>query len=106
MVRLESYSWPGNVRELRHAIHRAYIMSDPDDGALRLPDRLASPFAKEPEPTGGLVPGKTISEVERELIQLTLEKTDGDKPEAAQMLGISLKTLYNRLNAYKEEDEA
>ena len=46
------------------------------------------------------------SEVERELIQLTLEKTDGDKPEAAQMLGISLKTLYNRLNAYKEEDEA
>ena len=52
------------------------------------------------------MPGKTISEVERELIQLTLEKTDGDKPEAAQMLGISLKTLYNRLNAYKEEDEA
>jgi len=107
LVRLEKYSWPGNVRELRHAIHRAFIMSDPEESALRLPEQLRSPFAREAMRPTGLEAGKTVSEVERELITLTLEKTDGDKPEAAKMLGISLKTLYNRLNAYqKEEGEA
>ncbi|MCA9728237.1 MAG: sigma-54-dependent Fis family transcriptional regulator, partial [Candidatus Eisenbacteria bacterium] len=105
LARLEGYSWPGNVRELRHAIHRAYIMSDPEAGILVLPARLASPFAQESEPSEGLQAGKTISEVERELILLTLEKTGGDKPEAARMLGISLKTLYNRINVYKAEEK-
>src|SRR5690606_31259875 len=72
--RLKSYQWPGNVRELRHAIHRAFIMSDPTKNELQLPAVLASPFARERKRTQGLIPGKTIEEVERELITLTLEQ--------------------------------
>lgn len=101
--RLAQYDWPGNVRELRHAIHRAFIMSNPDTGELLLPAQLASPFARERKKTQGLIPGKTIEEVERELIALTLQQVDGDKPRAAEMLGVSLKTLYNRLNTYEKQ---
>lgn len=101
--RLANYDWPGNVRELRHAIHRAFIMSDPQGGELLLPAQLASPFARERKKTQGLIPGKTIEEVERELIALTLQQVDGDKPRAAEMLGVSLKTLYNRLNTYEKQ---
>ncbi|MGM8226291.1 sigma-54-dependent transcriptional regulator [Cellvibrio sp. ARAG 10.3] len=101
--RLTQYDWPGNVRELRHAIHRAFIMSDPESSELILPTELASPFARERKKTQGLIPGKTIEEVERELITLTLEQVDGDKPRAAEMLGVSLKTLYNRLNNYEKQ---
>lgn len=101
--RLCNYDWPGNVRELRHAIHRAFIMSDPQAKELLLPEELASPFARERKKSLGLIPGKTIEEVERELITMTLQQVDGDKPRAAEMLGVSLKTLYNRLNTYEKE---
>src|SRR5690554_2607503 len=103
LKRLTNYDWPGNVRELRHTIHRAFIMSNPDGGELLLPTELASPFGRERKKTQGLIPGKTIDEVERELIALTLEQVDGDKPRAAEMLGVSLKTLYNRLNTYEKQ---
>lgn len=103
LKRLTNYDWPGNVRELRHTIHRAFIMSNPDGGELVLPTELASPFGRERKKTQGLIPGKTIDEVERELIALTLEQVDGDKPRAAEMLGVSLKTLYNRLNTYEKQ---
>lgn len=101
MQRLVSYSWPGNVRELRHAIHRAFIMTDPDQIHLQLPDDLSSPFSKEVPQTPSLMAGKTIQEVEKELILATLKEVKQDKPKAAEMLGISLKTLYNRLNQYE-----
>jgi two-component system response regulator HydG len=103
LSRLTHYDWPGNVRELRHTIHRAFIMSNPDGGELVLPAELASPFGRERKKTQGLIPGKTIEEVERELIAMTLEQVDGDKPRAAEMLGVSLKTLYNRLNTYEKQ---
>ena len=100
--RLIAYDWPGNVRELRHTIHRAFIMSDPQQKSeLSLPRQIASPFAKDHSDRSGLQVGKTIEETERELITLTLEQLAGDKRKAAQILGISLKTLYNRLNAYE-----
>ena len=102
--RLMQYDWPGNIRELRHAIHRAYIMADMDSKVLQLPDDLSSPFSKVgsgPHYTGITV-GKTVEDVEKELIETTLEHLDGDKKRAAEMLGISLKTLYNRLNSYAE----
>src|SRR5690606_12321616 len=103
LKRLTNYDWPGNVRELRHTIHRAFIMSNPDGGELLLPTELASPFGRERKKTQGLIPGKTIDEVERELIALTLEQVDGGKPRAAEMLGVSLKTLYNRVNTYEKQ---
>lgn len=101
LKRLMDYDWPGNVRELRHAIHRAYIMADQQQKLLVLPENLTSPFSKVAhQPQAGIRVGKTVEEVERELIESTLEHFDGDKKQAADILGISLKTLYNRLNSY------
>ncbi|UTA48507.1 sigma-54 dependent transcriptional regulator [Simiduia sp. 21SJ11W-1] len=105
---LSSYSWPGNVRELRHALHRAVIMSDKSQSELTLPAQLGSPFGKSVDTTqpsaAGMQPGTTIEDMERQLISMTLESVQGDKPKAAEMLGISLKTLYNRLNQYKDQE--
>lgn len=101
MKRLMDYDWPGNVRELRHAIHRSYIMADAHKKLLVLPDKLSSPFSKIAQQSqAGIRVGKTVEEVERELIESTLDHFDGDKKQAADILGISLKTLYNRLNSY------
>lgn len=101
LQRLMDYDWPGNIRELRHAIHRAYIMADQRDKLLVLPDNLTSPFSKIVQQSqAGIHVGKTVEEVERELIESTLEHFGGDKKQAADILGISLKTLYNRLNSY------
>jgi DNA-binding NtrC family response regulator len=99
-ARLRAYHWPGNVRELRHVVLRAAIMSDPSDSMLRLPERFDSPF-NESNGQQGLAIGRSIRDVERELIMRTLEHLNGDKRAAAETLGISLNTLYNRLNAYE-----
>lgn len=107
LEKLSSYTWTGNVREFRHTLYRAFILTDPQSAYLQLPPDMGSPFAqvnKDEPKQSGLKAGATIQEVERELIALTLEKVDGDKPKAANMLGISLKTLYNRLNQYEAFD--
>jgi len=97
---LMTYDWPGNVRELRHFVHRAGIMSDPDKTDIELPKTIESPFAKKQSTSPALEAGRTIEDVEKELIYATLEKVNGNKTLAAEMLGISTKTLYNRLHAY------
>jgi len=99
---LSGYDWPGNVRELRHAIHRAFIMSDPKGKTITLPSNLESPFSRvnKKSQANQVSAGQTIEEVEKDLIHATLDKVQGNKTLAAQMLGISTKTLYNRLNAY------
>jgi len=103
LQKLIDYDWPGNVRELRHAVHRAFIMADPQRKLLVLPDDLTSPFSKiNQQHAAGIAVGKTVEEVERELIEVTLQHFDGDKKQTADMLGISLKTLYNRLNSYAD----
>jgi len=103
--RLTDYDWPGNIREMRHAIHRAFIMSDPDSSSLALPKDFRSPFSSITEKQHNLSAGRTIEDVERELIKVTLDDVDGNKSLAAKMLGISTKTLYNRLHAYGEFEE-
>jgi DNA-binding NtrC family response regulator len=103
--RLTDYDWPGNIREMRHAIHRAFIMSDPDSSNLALPKDFRSPFSSITEKQHNLSAGRTIEDVERELIKVTLDDVDGNKSLAAKMLGISTKTLYNRLHAYGEFEE-
>jgi DNA-binding NtrC family response regulator len=100
MQRLIAYQWPGNVRELRHVVQRALIMSDPAQPEIELPDRFDSPFGAAGAQQG-LEPGRSIRDVERELIERTLDHFEGDKKAAAETLGISLNTLYNRLNAYR-----
>ncbi|MEO8480880.1 MAG: sigma-54 dependent transcriptional regulator [Acidobacteriota bacterium] len=105
MQTLEQYHWPGNVRELRNVIERATIvaradMIEPDD----LPQLMAAIVPAAASSTGTtLAAGITVDEAERRLIEVTLTHTGGNKTRAAEMLGISLKTLHNKLNRMKGE---
>ena len=101
--KLASHDWPGNVRELRHTLHRAFIMSEPGSTSLDLPATFNSPFSQKGKAPSSMSAGKTIEEVEKALIYATLDEVEGNKTMAAEMLGISTKTLYNRLHAYGEK---
>jgi DNA-binding NtrC family response regulator len=95
---LEQYPWPGNVRELRNVVERATIVAQ---GEFITPEHLPPhlSLAEAPTvPTTALVPGMTVDEAETKLIRLTLEHTRNNKTRAAEILGISLKTLHNKLN--------
>jgi DNA-binding NtrC family response regulator len=99
MRMLEQYSWPGNVRELRNVIERATILSaGPFIEPRHLPPVLSGEPAKQQQPQVALGPGVTVEEAERRLILMTLEHTRDNKTRAAEILGISLKTLHNKLN--------
>jgi transcriptional regulator with PAS, ATPase and Fis domain len=95
---LEQYNWPGNVRELRNVIERAVILSQGEFiDAKHLPP-LVTESPDVVKPTLSLAPGTTVEEAERRLILMTLEHTHDNKTRAAEILGISLKTLHNKLN--------
>ena len=100
LERLHRHSWPGNVRELQNVIRRAFILAEEDVGVDSLPLAVTEELA-----AASLVTrvGTPIAEMERRLILATLEHCDGDKKKAADLLKISLKTLYNRLNEYKTD---
>jgi two-component system, NtrC family, response regulator HydG len=100
LQRLQTYDWPGNVRELKHVIHRAFILADAGSGELQLPDNFEGGSAGDVGENGGVSVGRSIKDIERELILRTLEHFDGDKKKAVEVLGISLNTLYNRLHLY------
>jgi DNA-binding NtrC family response regulator len=99
MRQLEQYAWPGNVRELRNVIERATILAS---GQFIEPRHLPPTLSSEPTPSHqphvALAPGTTVEEAERRLIMMTLEHTRDNKTRAAEILGISLKTLHNKLN--------
>ena len=101
---LEQYPWPGNIRELRNVIERATILADADFIQLRHLPPLLVTRGEETLPTMTLTPGTTVDEAERRLILLTLDHTHNNKTRAAEILGISLKTLHNKLNRMKEEE--
>lgn len=103
---LESHDWPGNVRELRNVIERATILAKGDlIDVTHLPPSLVA-GGRSPVSTLTLTPGTTVEEAERRLILLTLEYTGNNKTRAADILGISLKTLHNKLNRLKAEGVA
>jgi DNA-binding NtrC family response regulator len=101
--RLQEHSWPGNVRELAHAIERAVILSP---GTTIQPDAFDFGFtarmptaASAPGGNGGHeVPSLNIAEAEQALIQRALEETGNNRTRAAELLGISVRTLRNKLN--------
>jgi DNA-binding NtrC family response regulator len=96
---LEHYSWPGNVRELRNVIERATILAaGPMIEVKHLPPMFGEEPAEKHQPQVSLGPGTTVEEAERRLILMTLEHTRDNKTRAAEILGISLKTLHNKLN--------
>jgi two-component system, NtrC family, response regulator HydG len=98
--RIKAHSWPGNVRELKNEVQRAFIMSEVTldlDNLTPEPRPTTAPRSdaqQQPEV------GTTLDEAERQLILATLEHCGGDKKQVAEVLGISLKTLYNRINLY------
>ncbi len=99
LAELCAYGWPGNVRELANAIEHAMILAE---GAPITPEHLPARFtAQRPMPRPAMVKtaaGQSLREIEMQAIYEALERHDGNKPRAADELGISLKTLYNKLN--------
>lgn len=102
LEQLRSYHWPGNVRELRNVVHRAFIMADEVIDTHCLPQELGVAKAY-PGSSLQISTGITIAEAERRLILATLEHCGGNKEKTAELLGISPKTLYNRLREYGSE---
>jgi two-component system, response regulator FlrC len=114
--RLAAHRWPGNVRELENAMHRAVLLSagpEIEEGAIRLPDgqplsvgdpairtAQAASFAAESASRGFV--GQTVAAMEQQLILDTLEHCLGNRTHAANILGISIRTLRNKLKEYAE----
>lgn len=100
-----AHSWPGNVRELKNYVHRAFIMADGGlIDSVAAPIRLAPAGKAESEPLVTISVGMSLAEADKRLIFATLQHCGGVKKHAAEMLGISLKTLYNRLEEYAASD--
>lgn len=102
---LRAYEWKGNVRELENALHRAVLLSrdgeiEPED--IFLPTMMSVPAASSTDPES--LVGKTLSDVERSLILGTLDHCLGNRTHAAHILGISIRTLRNKLKQYAQED--
>jgi len=116
LARLASYRWPGNIRELKNAIERSALVSG---GEVILPEHLPPQVIRDPSqkvPPGpvavkglesdepGVVMfrlGSNMEEVEREMIRSTLSHTSGNKTRAAKILGISLKTMHNKVKKFQ-----
>jgi DNA-binding NtrC family response regulator len=103
---LEQYGWPGNVRELRNVIERAVILSSGEFIEAKHLPPLVTESPDVAKPTVSLAPGITVEEAERRLILMTLEHTRDNKTRAAEILGISLKTLHNKLNKLRGRKSA
>ncbi len=98
-----SHTWPGNIRELRNVLERSAIMCEKDlISRANLPGEFGKTAAKSGSDLGSLkFPiGTTVEAMERELILQTLAATNNNKTRAAELLGISLKTLHNKLKEY------
>ncbi len=100
---LATYPWPGNVRELKNYVQRAHIMAG-NEGDLTAAVPLQISLSKPVAGTAVTIPfGTSLADADRQLILATLEQCGGVKTRAAEILGISLKTLYNRLVEYGNE---
>jgi Nif-specific regulatory protein len=99
LEQMQRYRWPGNVRELKNVIHRALILAEQEIGPAHLAPELSGHGAAARLPSALT----TLAEAERRLILAALEHFEGDRRKAAEALGVSLRTLYNRLREYAAE---
>ncbi|MEQ5841555.1 sigma-54 dependent transcriptional regulator [Paraburkholderia acidicola] len=100
---LRTWSWPGNVRELKNAIYRAFILAET---VVELPHPHLAARIKKPLTQGDSMSvwiGTPLADAQKQIILGTLKYCGGDKRRAAKALGVSLKTLYNRLSTYGDE---
>jgi DNA-binding NtrC family response regulator len=103
LAKLRGHAWPGNVRELENALHRAVLLSTgPEIGPEAIMLGGVRPAAQAAASATALV-GRTVAEVERDLIIDTLTHCLGNRTHAANILGISIRTLRNKLKQYSEE---
>jgi DNA-binding NtrC family response regulator len=101
-----SHTWPGNIRELRNVLERAAIMSEKDlISRSSLPGEFGKLPSKSPSDLSAIKfpVGTTVDAMEKELILQTLQATGNNKTRAAELLGVSLKTLHNKLKEYGSE---
>lgn len=100
LAALQRHDWPGNVRELRNVMQRSFILADAVIELDNLPDYLRAEVPDSPAFTVRV--GSTVAQLERRLLMSTLAYCKGSKEQAAKILGLSLKTVYNRLKDYEE----
>ena len=100
--KLARHAWPGNVRELENVIHRAVLFAESD--AIRAEDlNLSGTPGSDADPLSAALVGRTVADVERDLILQTLRHCAGNRTQAAEILGISVRTLRNKIRQYNEE---
>lgn len=102
MDKLMGYAWPGNVRELQNVIQRTTIFAEGNE--ISEDDIEFKTYSLQPG-SGGDGEIKTVAEMEKDLILRTLEKTQDNKTKAAEILGISSRTLRNKLKEYSLDDD-
>jgi transcriptional regulator with PAS, ATPase and Fis domain len=104
---LQFHAWPGNVRELRNVIERAVVICSGEQIERHhfAPYPIDQRERLRKEDTITLPVGTPIEEVERQMIIRTLQKTKNNKTRAAELLGLSLKTLHNKLNLYRDRGQ-
>ncbi|HEX7370807.1 MAG TPA: sigma-54 dependent transcriptional regulator [Rhodanobacteraceae bacterium] len=102
LIRMSEASWPGNVRELRHAVQRSYLLAREREQLDFKPDDLPQ-TGEEPRSAGSVkfTVGMSFDDIEREVLLKTLARCGNNKSRAAQILGITSKTIYNRLLRYR-----
>ena len=101
---LLAHSWPGNVRELENSIHRAVLMAQEDTITPEDIFGINGPVSSEKPDSNPILVGRKVSEVERELILHTLDHCLGNRTHAANILGISIRTLRNKLKEYSDSN--
>ncbi len=104
LEKIARHNWPGNVRELKHTIERAFILADDLITAEQL---VLDPVASDDYPLGAsdhIPSGMPLEDLEKAAIMQALEENNGNKTDTAKQLGISVKTLYNKLEKYQQED--
>jgi len=100
LERLEAHSWPGNVRELANCMRRiAALSTGPEIGIEALEGSDWAPVSSA-DATPCLRPGVSLGEMERQLVEITLEATGGNRSRAAELLGVSLRTVRNKVRSY------
>ena len=118
LTALQAYDWPGNIRELENVIHRALLIAEgreiqPEDLMIDIPIIASVRASTQSVPVNIHIPesdeqknrlhlpvGTTVREMEEFLIFRTLDEVNGNRTRAAELLGISIRTLRNKLNEY------